>query len=182
MCVLVDTVAINPTGYVSGQFYPQCCYLRYHSMSVSDQRSSMNKSIGVTLCMQMVLLNKSIGVPVFESVTGWKNCGQTIWDRSVAMLLTASVFYFVDGSLRTTGHLIGTVYPLFTGINRSLVAWGYLPSTVSSSSDYYRSLWLWSRPLTEPRPGDHRAPVNFVLPRLSSRRISRASCSVSSSA
>ena len=32
----------------------------------------MNKPIGVALCMQVVLLNKSIGVPVFESTTEWK--------------------------------------------------------------------------------------------------------------
>ena len=34
---------------------------------------SINKSIGVTLRMQAVLLNKSIGVLVFECITEWKN-------------------------------------------------------------------------------------------------------------
>jgi len=57
----------------------------------------MNKSIEVILRMQAVLLNKSIGVPVFESTTERKNRGQTMRDCSVIRVLTASVFHFTDG-------------------------------------------------------------------------------------
>ena len=39
---------------------------------------SMNKSTEVTPRMQVVLLNKSIGVPAFESTTEWKSQGQTM--------------------------------------------------------------------------------------------------------